>query len=66
MLTQKEYVAKNGMVCPQCEGEDISNDPLEVSADTNIAYANVWCPTCKAEWVDTFTLQGYSDFKFDK
>lgn len=66
MLTNKEYVAKGGTVCPKCDGEDINADMLEVSADTDVAYANVWCANCKAEWTDRFVLTGYSDFVIDK
>lgn len=57
MLSQDEYVAKKGLVCPNC-GE--MPDQRSVEADETGIYANCFC-ICGSEWVEVYHLTGYTD-----
>ena len=58
MLTSEEYVAKKGLVCPNC-GQMPEQRSFE--ADDNGFYANCYC-VCGAEWVETYILTGFEQF----
>jgi len=61
MLTSEEYVAKEGMLCPVCHGDDITGGCPEV--DGSAVWANVDCNRCNAHWTDYYRLQGYDNLK---
>ena len=63
-LDSKEYVAKGGVRCPYCNRTDIEGDG-EVSTDVGVAWQNMSCIDCNAEWRDEYTLTGYSTFGED-
>jgi hypothetical protein len=51
----KEYVARNGKVCPYCGKVDgPEGGPIEV--ENNEATQEVVCNGCNASWVDLFDL----------
>ena len=62
-LTEQEYIDKSGLVCPNC------HEPAGVEAqerpevDDSVAWQNVSCSLCKADWVDNYNLVGYSDLE---
>jgi len=59
-LTDSEYVARGGSVCPVCKSDNVSGGPLE-SDGGGSAYASCVCEACGAEWTDYYRLIGYSD-----
>jgi hypothetical protein len=61
MLDDEEYVGKGGEHCPWCGSGDVESD--SVDADGALAWANVQCGACKAEWTDQFNLTGYGQLK---
>ena len=61
-LTEEEYVAKSGNVCPACGGTDLSSTgPVET--DTKIAWQPIECENCGATWNDCYTLTCYAELK---
>ena len=58
-LDSKEYVEKGGLRCPYCNRSDIEGD-LIVETDVGIAWQNMSCIDCNAEWRDEYSLTGYS------
>lgn len=58
MMTSEEYVAKKGLVCPNC-GE--MPDQRSVEIDETGVYANCFC-ICGAEWTEIYHLAGYENF----
>ena len=63
MYSEKEYVDALGLGCPNCyltEGVE-ANDAVEV--DDGIAWQNISCSMCDAEWVDNYHLVGYSELE---
>lgn len=55
MLTEKEYVAREGRVCPYCGCDDLSYGDSEFGGR---AWQQVAClrPSCEAEWWDVYRL----------
>ena len=60
-LSSKEYVEKGGLRCPYCNREDIEGD-CKVSTDVGMAWQDMSCIDCNAEWRDEYSLTGYSTF----
>ena len=58
-LNSKEYVEKGGVRCPYCNRTDIESDGV-VNTDVGIAWQNMSCIDCNAEWTDEYSLTGYS------
>lgn len=59
MLTAKQYVEKNGVICPVCLSNRISSEHVEL--DGSYGLANVECKDCGATWQDVFYLTGYEN-----
>jgi hypothetical protein len=62
-LTEQEYVNKLGLACPNCyktEGVD-AWDRAEV--DDGVAWQNISCSLCEANWVDIYYLAEYADLE---
>ena len=60
----KEYLEKDGMVCPACGSEDIQGlSPTDFELNHNVGALGAWCKNldCKAEWLDHFTLTGVEE-----
>jgi len=62
-LTQKQYVAEGGSICPVCRGADIVADHPEI--DGAQVWVNVECP-CGAYWTDVYELTGYDNLNEGK
>lgn len=58
-LTDAEYVAKAGTVCPGCHSEQIEGGSIEV--DLGTATQPMTCNDCGAEWTDVYQLTGFSN-----
>ena len=62
-LTEQEYIDKGGVACPNChstEGICSPYSPDGVSIDYGIAWQEIHCSLCKANWTDNYNLVGYS------
>lgn len=56
-MTNEEYVACAGQVCPFCGSSDIEASTL--NSEAREAWQTVRCRTCEAEWNDVFTLTSF-------
>lgn len=56
-MTDQEYVAKGGCVCPICGHHDVSGG--FVSIDIAVASQDCSCDECGATWTDKYSLTGY-------
>ena len=63
MLTNEEYVARQGVICPKCGYSDVSG--LGVDIDAGRASQRVFCqnPECDFEWQDWYDLVGYTSLE---
>ena len=59
ILTDKEYLAKSGTICPVCKGDNIEGSSIEVSC--NYAFQEITCNDCYSSWVDHYELMGYDE-----
>lgn len=58
-ITSGHYVRSMGLVCPCCESEDIApTGPME--SDAGVAWCERQCGQCKASWMETYGLVGYT------
>ena len=58
-MTSDHYVRSMGLVCPCCQSEDIAvTGPME--SDAGIAWSERQCSRCKASWIETYGLVGYT------
>lgn len=59
-LTPKEYAEENGgLRCPLCGSENLEGSNIQV--DAGIAWQNIICEDCEANWSDIYKLIGYSN-----
>ena len=58
-LSEEEYVAKEGGICPWCESKDICGGAAEFDGD--YCWLNVVCDACNKEWTDLYSLVGYEE-----
>jgi len=58
-LSDDEYVAKGGGICPACGTDEIVGDAIDVDGPS--ASQAVHCCCCSAEWTDKYQLQGYAN-----
>jgi len=58
-LTDEEYVAKGGGVCPVCGSDQVEGGSIDVDGPS--AAQSVSCNDCNAEWKDIYQLTGYAD-----
>lgn len=56
-MTNVEYVAKGGAVCPICGSHSIQGG--FVSIDISVASQDCSCDECEATWTDSYSLTGY-------
>ena len=61
MLNSEEYRDKGGVRCPACLSEELDGGPVHV--DAGIAWQTILCQFCGANWSDTYTLTGYTNFE---
>ena len=58
LLSEKEYVASGGCVCPSCGSKDIeAMGHAQIMG--NFGYQPVRCNVCPFEWADNLELVGY-------
>jgi ssDNA-binding Zn-finger/Zn-ribbon topoisomerase 1 len=58
MLTQKEYLEKEGTVCPVCGSNEIRGGEPEFNGP--IIYEDVRCTKCEFLWFETYELKSFS------
>ncbi len=58
-MTQREYLAKRGAVCPFCESDEIDGEQVEIEDG---AWQRVTCARCGREWHDSYVLSGFLAF----
>ena len=58
-MSQFEYVAHKGNVCPFCGSRNIESGQYESGDDWTTC--TVTCNDCAKEWHDVYKLIGYSD-----
>lgn len=64
-LTDEEYTNKKGLTCPNCyktEGVDVWGG---IHVEGDIAWQEVSCSICNADWMDEYKLSGYSNLVVD-
>lgn len=57
MITEAQridYIASGGVHCPVCKSQNIVGDSFE--SDAGIAWQEIGCDDCEANWVDNYTL----------
>ena len=61
MLTneQIQHYLENSDQCPICYSSDLTGESFQ--SDIGTAWQPITCRTCKAEWVDAYTLTGVED-----
>jgi formate dehydrogenase maturation protein FdhE len=59
-LTEEEYAAKAGEMCPACGGADVVAVG-GIETDGKTAWRPADCEDCGATWYDRWSLTGYSD-----
>ena len=58
MITQKEYLRHQGMICPYCRSAHISADMVPV-VDGTVAEQEIECLDCNKTWRDRYRLTGF-------
>ena len=58
-MTSQEYIDDGAQRCPYCRSGAISTCSA-TQHDTHIAWVDVKCHDCDAEWQDTYELTGYA------
>lgn len=62
---QEDYVAKHGLICPNCGADDIeSTAPVEI--DGPIGFGDVECRNCKSTWSDQYAIVGFDNLVVDE
>ena len=59
-LTDQQYVQRQGLVCPFCQGDDLDTRS-PVTLKTDVATQEIRCNACGKVWDDVFTLSGYRE-----
>lgn len=62
-LTDDQYVAVDGLKCPNCHKDTIEGDSW--NSEAGHAWQDCSCLTCGATWNDTYKLIGYDDLDLD-
>lgn len=61
MISQEEYVKIDGMICPECESEDLKWSPIRIGSGG--ISQRVHCQNCDSSWYDEYELSGYTSFR---
>ena len=61
-LPEQEYIDKLGYICPSCSSCSVDSED-RIEADYGIAWQNVFCTICHAQWQDNYNLVGYSNLE---
>ena len=63
LMSGKDYVRKNGLVCPVCRGKSVHS--LDTSSDPGEIIQHMECTGCRAYWHETYYLSGY-DYELEE
>lgn len=58
-LTDAAYVAADGCTCPNCRSNEVQAG--DSGFELSLAWRNVICRDCGAEWTDEYNLVGYGE-----
>lgn len=58
---EKKYMDSGGSLCPYCDSDNITADPIE--ADAGCASGVVRCKECGKSWTDYYNLAGIGEEK---
>ncbi len=61
LLTEEEYVKKQGVACPSCGSYHVEGGSFDY--ESHIIYQIVDCTDCGSSWTDVFKLSGYDNFQ---
>jgi len=61
-MTEKEYVANGGVLCPFCRSENITATE-QIQGDDGIATGGVKCLDCGSTWTAYYHLIGLTQTK---
>ena len=61
-LTEKEYVDKLGLICPNCQSGDIEAIN-SVTVQIGCATQPFICKVCDATWDDQYTFDSYGNLE---
>ena len=56
-MTDEDYVAKKGLVCPYCGHAEVCAARLH--ADEDVAWGDAWCSQCGRSWLEQYQLVGW-------
>lgn len=59
--TPKEHAENNGMICPVCGHEDMTEQEPEI--DIGIVWIVTTCCACKSTWTDKYEIKGYENLE---
>lgn len=59
---QKNYLNSGGNVCPNCNRNSVFQTG-EPQINCNYVYCDITCESCDAEWIDVYTLTGFSNLE---
>ena len=59
---QEDYVAKHGMICPNCGSCEIEATGT-VEIDGPIGFGPVECKHCKSTWTDKYAIVGFDNLE---
>ncbi len=62
MMTDEEYVEKEGCCCPECHGRN-AEAIGQVEIDVDHAWLDMSCPDCEATWTERYSLVGFDPKK---
>ena len=65
-LTEQEYIDKLGLHCPNCHETAGVEVQGRVEVTDSVAWQNVSCSLCKADWADSYNLVGYIDLDLNE
>lgn len=57
-LTNEQYLAKDGCVCPHCQSANITSS-ADVRFEGTVIFQPVQCHDCGEKWQDQFNLTGW-------
>lgn len=60
-LSNREYLDSGGTRCPSCKAGNVEGGNIDV--DMLYVRQPCWCTECGAQWVDTYTLDGYTELE---
>jgi hypothetical protein len=63
-LSQEEYAATNGEICPVCEAKRVARNG-DPKGQHNLLFLGLRCESCGSTWYMRLKLEGYSDVQFN-